>query len=249
MDRDRGPGTYAIIGAAIEVHRHLGHGFLEAVYQEALAIEFESRAVPFERETEVPVVYKDTRLRCSYRVDFLCFGEVIVEIKALRQLGGSEEAQTINYLKATGFHTGLILNFGAPRLEHKRFVFTGDIPHLRPSAPSADSCPSTTCSKSTSTSLAGRNSGLRTHRKPERVPVTLPRPTLRPTRRGGSQGCSYRPPPCGSGGNPSSLRNSLCFRVASWIFSSAWINSAWVAARSISISSTAVLTYREMFRL
>ncbi|MCK6557069.1 GxxExxY protein [Candidatus Binatia bacterium] len=138
MGRGGDRRTYAIIGAAIEVHRQLGHGFLEAVYQEALAIEFESRAVPFERETEVPVGYKGARLRCSYRVDFVCFGEVIVGIKALRQLGRSEEAQTSNYLKATGFQTGLLLNFGAPRLEYKRFVFTGDIPHLRPSAPSAD---------------------------------------------------------------------------------------------------------------
>ena len=108
------------------------------MYQEALAIELESRAVPFEREPEVPVEYKGARLRCSYRADFVCFGEVIVELKALRQISGSEEAQTINYLKATGFRIGLLLNFGAPRLEYKRFIFTGDIPHLRSSALSAD---------------------------------------------------------------------------------------------------------------
>jgi GxxExxY protein len=138
LDADQDPRTYAIIGAAIEVHRQLGHGFLEAVYQEALAIELASREVPFERETELPVSYKGQRLQCSYRADFVCFAEVIVELKALRQLGGSEEAQIINYLKATGFRTGLLLNFGGPRLEHKRFVHTSNALHLRPSASSVD---------------------------------------------------------------------------------------------------------------
>src|SRR5258707_804936 len=103
MDSENDPRTFAIIGAAIEVHRQLGHGFLEAVYQEALAMEFESRQVPFARETELPITYKGERIRCSYRPDFVCFAEVIVELKALRQLTGTEEAQIINYLKATGF--------------------------------------------------------------------------------------------------------------------------------------------------
>jgi GxxExxY protein len=124
------PQTYAIIGAAMEVHRQLGPGFLEAVYQHALAIEFSARSIPFEREAELPVYYKGKRLDCSYRADFVCYNEVIVELKALRAITGIEEAQLLNYLRATGLERGLLLNFGCARLELKRLVFT----HLRTSA-------------------------------------------------------------------------------------------------------------------
>jgi GxxExxY protein len=107
-------------------------------------VELEARGVPFRREVALPISYKGTLLRCSYRADLLCFEEVIVELKALRQLSGLEEAQIIHYLKATGLQTGLLLNFGGPRLEHRRFVnslpSTAPLgtPHLRPSASSAD---------------------------------------------------------------------------------------------------------------
>ena len=115
--------TREIIGAAMEVHRILGHGFLEAVYQEALADEFLRRGIPFEREFEIPIAYKEKRLSVSYRADFLCYGEVVVELKALASLTTVDEAQLLNYLKATKIGRGLLLNFGAPSLQYKRRVF------------------------------------------------------------------------------------------------------------------------------
>lgn len=117
------PQTYAIIGAAIEVHRVLGYGFLEAVYQEALAREFKTRGVPFEQEACLAISYKGKPLDVGYRADFVCFGEVVVELKALQSLSGNEEAQLLNYLKASGFKRGLLLNFGSPSLQQKRMVF------------------------------------------------------------------------------------------------------------------------------
>lgn len=116
--------TFAIIGAAMEVHRELGPGFLEAVYQDALAVELGLRGIPFQREVSLPVYYKGRKLASFYRADFVCYGEVLVETKALSQLTGADDAQIINYLKITRIVRGLLLNFGAPSLECKRRVLT-----------------------------------------------------------------------------------------------------------------------------
>ena len=117
----------------MEVHRELGHGFLEAVYQEALAMEFTARQIPFRREVALPMEYKGALLHCAYRADFICFESVVVELKAISQLTGADEAQLINQLKAAGFARGLLLNFGAPSLDYKCFIF-----NLRRSAESAE---------------------------------------------------------------------------------------------------------------
>jgi len=120
---ERDPQTYAIIGAAMEIHRQLGHGFLEAVYQEAAVIEFPLKQIPFEKEVNLPVRYKTIALPIHYRADFVCFSEIIVEFKALSRLSSLEESQILNYLKATGLKRGLLINFGTSSLQYKRLVW------------------------------------------------------------------------------------------------------------------------------
>lgn len=120
------PDTFAIIGAAMEVHTLLGPGFLEPVYQDALAIELADRSIPFAREAPIPIDYKGRRLASVYRADFLCYGSVIVELKALKALTTREESQVMHYLKATGLQRGLLINFGVRSLETRRFVLGYD---------------------------------------------------------------------------------------------------------------------------
>ena len=114
--------TYAIIGAAMEVHKELGCGFLEAVYQEGLEREFTIEQIPFKAQPIIQIRYKGQPLNKTYQPDFVCYEEILVEIKAISGLTGLEEAQLINYLKATGLKIGLLLNFGAKSLEHKRLA-------------------------------------------------------------------------------------------------------------------------------
>lgn len=135
MKETRDPETYAILGAAMDVHRELGHGFLEAVYQTALALEFTERGTPFQAEVPLPIRYKNRLLTCSYRADFICYETVLVETKAISTLTGADRAQVINALKATGLTRGLLVNFGAARLECERLAFDPTHRnHLRTSA-------------------------------------------------------------------------------------------------------------------
>jgi GxxExxY protein len=121
-DGNRDPETYAAIGAAMEVHRTLGPGFLEAVYQEAFEIELRDRNIPHAREQALPVTYKSRSLETTYKADFVCFGSMIVELKAVSHLDAVHEDQLINYLKATRLERGLLFNFANPSLQYKRFI-------------------------------------------------------------------------------------------------------------------------------
>jgi GxxExxY protein len=114
--------VYAIIGAAMIVHNELGSGFLEAVYQEALEIEFSLKDIPAQREVPLQIYYKDALLSKYYIADFLCFNKIIIEIKALSKLSTEHQAQVLNYLKATGLQLGVLINFGQPKLEFKRII-------------------------------------------------------------------------------------------------------------------------------
>lgn len=111
----RDPETYAIIGAAMSVHTELGNGFLEAVYQEAFSLELSDRGIAHQREVDLQLNYRGRQLRTHYRVDFICFDKVIVELKALSDLTSVE---------ASRLSRGLLLNFGLPRLQYKRIVLS-----------------------------------------------------------------------------------------------------------------------------
>ena len=116
--------TYRIVGSAMTVSNALGCGFLEAVYQEAMEIELKESRVPFEAQKRIQIHYKDRILQKEYEADFLCYDCIIVEIKAIEKITEIEEAQVLNYLNAAKLPLGLIVNFGAPKLEWKRYVNT-----------------------------------------------------------------------------------------------------------------------------
>ena len=119
---EKDPETYAIIGAAMEVHRILGCGFLEAPYASALEIEFQLRDIPISREVLFLLTYNGRALAQSYRADFVCFESIVVEVKAMRVISDIEHAQLINYLRASGLWCGLLLNFGSKSLSYRRLV-------------------------------------------------------------------------------------------------------------------------------
>lgn len=114
--------SYRIIGAALNVHRLLGCGFLEAVYGDALALEFDAQGIPFEREKAIDIMYKGQPLSHKYYADFVCYGKIIIELKALNELSDHHYAQVLNYLKASNMKLGLLLNFGEATLKTKRVV-------------------------------------------------------------------------------------------------------------------------------
>lgn len=115
--------SYQIMGAAFEVYKDKGSGFLEAVFQECLAIKFEEQGIPFVEKPVLELSYKGRRLKQGYEPDFVCFDKVIVEIKAVKALSDEHRAQVVNYLKATGKELGLLINFGHyPKVQYERFV-------------------------------------------------------------------------------------------------------------------------------
>ncbi len=115
--------SYRIIGACFEVYKEMGCGFLEAVYQECLEIEFATQGIPFVPVKDLFLTYKGRQLKQSYVPDFVCFDKIIVEIKAVSELIDVHRAQVHNYLKATGHRLGLLISFGHfPKLEHERIV-------------------------------------------------------------------------------------------------------------------------------
>nr|DAI77518.1 MAG TPA: PD-(D/E)XK nuclease superfamily protein [Caudoviricetes sp.] len=114
--------TYKIRGAIFAVHKELGNGFLERVYQDALEFEFQARGIPYEREKEIQIMYKGKPLGEPYRADFVCYGNIIIELKAVEELQGIHRSQVINYLKATGMKLGLLVNFGEELANIERIV-------------------------------------------------------------------------------------------------------------------------------
>ena len=115
--------SYNLIGAAMEVHKELGAGFLESVYQEAFELELQKQNIPYEREKLLNVFYKGQKLKKRYAADFVCYDKIVLELKALGELRTDHEAQLLNYLKTSGLKLGLLVNFGSKSLQYKRLIF------------------------------------------------------------------------------------------------------------------------------
>jgi len=113
---------YEILGCCMNVHSELGCGFLEAVYQEALGFEFRSNSITYEREAQINIHYKGIILDKKYYADFICYDEIVLELKSVKVLEDVHSAQLMNYLKACNKRVGYLINFGARSLEYKRFV-------------------------------------------------------------------------------------------------------------------------------
>jgi GxxExxY protein len=114
--------SFKIIGAAMEVHRKLGLGFLESVYSEALDLEFQKAGIPYEKEKKLPVYYDDQPLHKYFRADYVCYESIVIELKSQKFLTEADTRQTFNNIKATKFKRGLLVNFGEPSLKYKRLV-------------------------------------------------------------------------------------------------------------------------------
>ena len=114
--------SYIITGCMMKVHRELGRGFLEKVYQEALEREFIAEGIPYQREVSLKIFYRGIPLQQEYIADFVCYDKIIVELKAISKFSDAEKAQVINYLKATGYELGILANFGETSLKTERFV-------------------------------------------------------------------------------------------------------------------------------
>ena len=113
--------SYEIIGAAMKVHSIMGPGFTEKVYQEALALEFQERNIPFKREVEIHASYKGITLAGTFVPDFICYDKIIVELKAVKELDDVHRSQAINYAKIAGLNLSLLINFGEKSLVKERF--------------------------------------------------------------------------------------------------------------------------------
>ena len=113
--------TYQIIGAAMKVHNELGPGFTEKVYQDALAVEFTERGIPFTREKAIHAIYRGVELEGTFIPDFICYDKIIVELKAVKELDDVHRSQAINYAKVAGYRLSLLINFGESSLIKERF--------------------------------------------------------------------------------------------------------------------------------